>query len=190
MKKMILFLAAACLLLTGCGDVGVIGGADDPTQIIVSEKNGAGSVAGAGEGVRMVKQNGELYYDTGRENDMDGRCGVMDGHFTVGESLPCIPMKDNTSNFDAEQGYQLGSEDTIEIPIDGKWMVFQKLEAERDVSGYQYCLSLSGVMPNAEGESQFVVLTSDVDLSFERVSKSLYSSSMKDRVDFYLVHAN
>lgn len=189
MKKMILFVAAACLLFAGCGEVGVIGGADGPTQITVSKENGGKSSAAAGTGVRMVKLNGELYYDTGKESDADGRCGVMDGRFTAGESLPCIPVEDNTSNFGAEPEYQLGSEDTIEIPIDGKWMVFQKLEAERDISGYQYCLSLRGAMPNAEGESQFVVLTSDADLDFERASKSLYSSSMKDHIDFYLVHA-
>lgn len=35
-------------------------------------------------------------------------------------------------------------------------------------------------MPNAEKDSCFVVLTDDNSLSFETVSKSLYSSLLKD----------
>lgn len=45
---------------------------------------------------------------------------------------------------------------------------------------YQYRLELKGRMPNAEKDSCFVVLTDDKSLSFETVSKSLYSSLLKD----------
>lgn len=45
---------------------------------------------------------------------------------------------------------------------------------------YQYRLELNGRMPNAEKDSSFVVLTDDKSLSFETVSKSLYSSLLKD----------
>lgn len=45
---------------------------------------------------------------------------------------------------------------------------------------YQYRLELNGRMPNAEKDSCFVVLTDDRSLSFETVSKSLYSSLLKD----------
>jgi hypothetical protein len=45
---------------------------------------------------------------------------------------------------------------------------------------YRYRLELSGRMPNAEKDSCFIVLTDDKNLSFETVSKSLYSSSMED----------
>lgn len=45
---------------------------------------------------------------------------------------------------------------------------------------YQYRLELNGRMPNAEKDSCFVVLTDDKSLSFETVSKSLYSSLLKD----------
>lgn len=48
-----------------------------------------------------------------------------------------------------------------------------------DIS-YQFRLDLSGKMPNAEGESHFVVLTNNADLTFEDVSKSLFSSSIED----------
>ncbi len=45
---------------------------------------------------------------------------------------------------------------------------------------YKYRLELNGRMPNAEKDSCFIVLTDDKNLSFETVSKSLYSSSMED----------
>lgn len=45
---------------------------------------------------------------------------------------------------------------------------------------YQYRLELDGRMPNAVKDSYYVVLTDDETLSFEAVSKSLYSSLMKD----------
>ena len=45
---------------------------------------------------------------------------------------------------------------------------------------YKYRLELNGRMPNAEKDSCFVVLTDDNSLSFETVSKSLYSSLLKD----------
>jgi hypothetical protein len=52
---------------------------------------------------------------------------------------------------------------------------------------YKYKLELTGTMPNAKKESTFIILTSDADLTFDRVSKSLYSSSSSDWLDFYLV---
>ena len=45
---------------------------------------------------------------------------------------------------------------------------------------YQYRLELTGRMPNAEADSYYVVLTDNEDLTFENVSKSLYSSLLED----------
>lgn len=45
---------------------------------------------------------------------------------------------------------------------------------------YQFRLELSGRMPNAESDSYYVVLTNHEDLTFEDVSKSLYSSLLED----------
>lgn len=48
---------------------------------------------------------------------------------------------------------------------------------------------ISGVMPNAQKETTLIILTNDNTLTFEDVSKSLYSSNSKDSesVDFYLL---
>lgn len=48
---------------------------------------------------------------------------------------------------------------------------------------YKYRLGLKGTMPNAAGESHFVVLTNNKDISFEEVAKSIYSSNSNDWLD-------
>ena len=55
---------------------------------------------------------------------------------------------------------------------DGTWLCNQK--------NYQYRLELTGRMPTAQEDSCYVVLTDRDDLTFEDVSKSLYSSLLKD----------
>ena len=55
---------------------------------------------------------------------------------------------------------------------DGSWKC--------DDSTYQYRLELNGRMPNAAVESKYVVLTDNKNLSFEDVSKSLFSSLLED----------
>ena len=54
---------------------------------------------------------------------------------------------------------------------------------------YNYKLELRGVMPNAQKETTLIILTNDNTLTFDDVSKSLYSSNSKDSesVDFYLL---
>ena len=45
---------------------------------------------------------------------------------------------------------------------------------------YQFRLELDGRMPNAETDSYYIVLTDNENLTFEEVSKSLYSSLLED----------
>lgn len=54
---------------------------------------------------------------------------------------------------------------------------------------YKYKLELSGTMPNSEKETTLIILTNDNTLTFDDVSKSLYSSNSNDSdgVDFYLL---
>lgn len=79
---------------------------------------------------RIVMVNGKLYYDTGKESTLDGRCGVMDGKITSNVETTEIPKVDNQSNFEGEYSYQYGVENTIEINIDNKWIVFQAKKEE------------------------------------------------------------
>ena len=76
----------------------------------------------------MVRVNGKLYYDTGRESTISGRCGIMDGEITSTVDGTEIPTEDNQSNFGSGFGYQYGTDDTIEIYMNEKWFVFEYRE--------------------------------------------------------------
>lgn len=78
--------------------------------------------------IPMVRVNGKLYYDTGKESTVSGRCGNMDGKITSTVDGTEIPMEDNQSNFGSGFGYQYGADDTIEIYMNEKWFVFEYRE--------------------------------------------------------------
>lgn len=85
--------------------------------------------AGAGNphsGTPMLVVNGELYRSTGRESAVESRCGVMDGQVTSAVDSEETPTEDDQSNFGTGYGYQYGIDDTIEVLIDGKWIVFEQ----------------------------------------------------------------
>ena len=75
--------------------------------------------------IPMVMINDRIYLDTGRESEAELRCGTMDGTITSEVDRSEKPKQNNQSNFGIGYGYQTtGSEDTIEIEIEGKWFVF------------------------------------------------------------------
>ena len=78
--------------------------------------------------IPAVMVNGILYYDTGKETNNHPTCGVMDGEITSDVESWQLPQKDNQSNFGTGYGYQYGTEDTIVVVIDGKWIVFKAEE--------------------------------------------------------------
>ena len=79
--------------------------------------------------IPMVMVGGRLYYDTGRESTLETRCGLPDGTIDSTVEGSEIPTQDNQSNFGAGFDYQYGADDdTLEIFIDGKWMVFEHRE--------------------------------------------------------------
>ena len=79
--------------------------------------------------IPMVMVGGRLYYDTGRESTLETHCGLPDGTIDSTVEGSEIPTQDNQSNFGAGFDYQYGADDdTLEIFIDGKWMVFEHRE--------------------------------------------------------------
>ena len=79
--------------------------------------------------IPMVMVGGRLYYDAGRENTLETRCGLPDGTIDSTVEGSEIPTQDNQSNFGAGFDYQYeADDDTLEIFIDGKWMVFEHRE--------------------------------------------------------------
>lgn len=94
------------------------------TDIENEENNKENKVASK----RIVMINNKLYYDTGKESTIKTRCGNMDGSITSNISPNDIPTINNQSNFEGEYGYQGIDENTIEIKIDNKWIVFKTKE--------------------------------------------------------------
>ncbi len=76
--------------------------------------------------IPMVMVNGELYLDTGRESDIDGRCGVMDGKISSTLDGSEKPTQDNQSNFGDGYEYQFVDENSVDIIINNKWIRFEK----------------------------------------------------------------
>lgn len=78
--------------------------------------------------IPMVRVDNKLYYDTGRESTLSGRCGIMDGEITSEVDGTEIPTENNQSNFGSGFGYQYGADDTLEIYMNEKWIVFEYRE--------------------------------------------------------------
>ena len=185
MKRFItLTLIMSCLLLTACSNasIGVIGGADGPTKIYVSENGG--KVKGQfGEQiekkpVRMFNVDGNLYYDSGLVNDEVKKCGTMDGKLkkTVAENE--IPKKSGEANFEVE-GYQHATSITKEVNIDGKWVIFKKYDLyDHTLDGLKYCYYIKGHLNNAAIDNEIIVLSEDKDITFNDVYEPLLSSQL------------
>lgn len=107
----------------------------DPARIqgVYSLRVIAESIAASSEQVDlipMVMVDGVLYFDTGHESTVEGRCGVLDGEITsevAGNERPT----EGQSNFGTGYGYQYGSQKgTIDIYINGKWWVYAAEEVK------------------------------------------------------------
>lgn len=184
LMKRVLMVILCCLVLNGCAkNVGIIGGADGPTAIFVTD----GESMTAAESVRLIRVDGSLYYDTGKASSLVPRCGTLDGSLENSAGEFEVPKGDNESNFETS-GYQNVTSITKEVPLDGNWRIFKKLpDTNRDLSQYKYVLNLKGRMPNAVQDSEYIVLTNDLTVDFDKVSRSLYSSNSNDFLDCYIM---
>lgn len=112
MPALLLFALVFVLALAGCRDK-----PDDIGEAALYDK------------IPMVMVAGKLYYDTGRESTVTGRCGVMDGEITSTVDGNQTPSEDNQSNFGTGYGYQFWSENSLEIFINDKWIVFEQRDS-------------------------------------------------------------
>ncbi len=80
--------------------------------------------------LQEVKIDGDIYYNTFRESDVELRCGVMDGEITSSVASGMMPMEDDQSNFGTGYAYQRTGFGTVDVLIDGKYMVFQAMYPE------------------------------------------------------------
>ena len=78
--------------------------------------------------IPMVMIDGDLYLDTGKESDINARCGVMDGKIISTVGAQETPTQNNQSNFGKDFEYQHVDQNNIDIVINKKWMRFRKEE--------------------------------------------------------------
>lgn len=183
MKKISILFSIFLIILTfvGCQSrsIGIIGGSDGPTNIIVSEDKSQDK--NKKEPVKTIMIDGALYYEIDEDSDIDARCGVLDGAFKKTVDVWEIPKNDNESNFETknkECGYQLGMiENTIEVPIDDDWEIFKKFDTVQDISKYKYILKIKGKIDGAKDDVEYIILSNTIDVTANDVAKSQLNSA-------------
>lgn len=83
-----------------------------------------GVCAAAPDNLRAVCIDGVLYYDTGAVSDTEYRCGTPDGVISDTTTSDELPTEDGQSNFGTGYGYQFAADGTVEVEIDGEYVIF------------------------------------------------------------------
>lgn len=81
--------------------------------------------------LEMVMLDGELYYNSGRESDIKGRCGMMDGSIDSTVQPGEIPKKDNQSNFGKGYGFQWVGDGSVDVFMNDLWIRFEKQQTKK-----------------------------------------------------------
>ncbi len=184
-KRLLLVLSISIMLLiSACGKQTITNNeqAVEPTTAVETQPNDNEKEAASeiemtkteqssteipGDRIPMVMVDGLLYYDTGKESTLEGRCGMMDGEITSTVDASEIPTEDNQSNFGVGFGYQYGINNSIEIQMeDGTWFVFQR-------EGTEY------IDPNENAENTDIVdntITEPLFIRMENPSWEYYTA--------------
>lgn len=80
--------------------------------------------------IPMVMVEGFYYYSTGEEANVVLGDEAADGEITSTVDGTQIPTENNQSNFGEGFPYRYGEEGTLEIKMNGKWMIFQHREGD------------------------------------------------------------
>ena len=73
----------------------------------------------------MIMVEGTLYLETGKVSTTEREDGLFDGEITSAVNQSEMPTENNQSNFGIGYGYQFGTDSTIEVYINEKWIVFE-----------------------------------------------------------------
>lgn len=133
-RPIVSIAACACLAIgvAGFGSKMFRCGSAAPAETAMLEDRGLESTYGGEDGVcaaatatrRAVCIDGVLYYDTGTVSDMEYRCGTPDGVITDTTDADALPTEDGQSNFGTGYGYQFAADGTVEVEIDGEYVIF------------------------------------------------------------------
>lgn len=126
--------ACACLAIgmAGFGSKMFRCGSAAPAETAMMEDRGLESTYGGEDGVcaaatdtrRAVCIDGVLYYDTGTISDAETRRAILDGVISATTDADALPTEDGQSNFGTGYGYQFAADGTVEVEIDGEYVIF------------------------------------------------------------------
>ena len=136
-RPLVSIAACACLAIgmAGFGSKMFRCGSAAPAETAMLEDRGLESTYGADGGEdrvcaafpdnrRAVCIDGVLYYDTGTVSDMEYRCGTPDGVISDTTAADELPTENGQSNFGTGYGYQFAADGTVEVEIDGEYVIF------------------------------------------------------------------
>lgn len=136
-RPLVSIAACACLAIgmAGFGSKMFRCGSSAPAEAAMLEDRGLESTYGGESGEdrvcaaapdtrRAVCIDGVLYYDTGTVSDMEYRCGTPDGVISDTTDADVLPTEDGQSNFGTGYGYQFAADGTVEVEIDGEYVIF------------------------------------------------------------------
>ena len=129
--------ACACLAIgiAGFGSKMFRCGSAAPAETAMLEDRNLESTYGADNGEdgvcaaasatrRAVRIDGILYYDTGTVSDAATRRAILDGVITDTTDADALPTEDGQSNFGTGYGYQFAADGTVEVEINGEYVIF------------------------------------------------------------------
>ena len=126
--------ACACLAIgiAGFGSKMLRRGSAAPAETAMMEDRGLESAYSGEDGVcaaapdnrRAVCIDGVLYYDTGAVSDTETRRAIFDGVISGTTDADALPTEDGQSNFGTGYGYQFAADGTVEVEIDGEYVIF------------------------------------------------------------------
>ena len=188
MKKFscLMLVLVIALSVAGCQarSIGIIGWGDGPTGIAVGKGKDAKQYRSEKEPVKAIMLDGSLYFETGEDSDIKGRCGNLDGTFKKTVDKWEIPKNDNEANFELKSkdycGFQHGFvKGTIEVPVGDDWEIFKKCETVQDISKYKYILKVEGEIPGAD-DTEYIVLTNKLDVTAFEIAEAELSSANRE----------
>lgn len=134
-KWMAMIAAMACILaLAGCNRSSMHHPIRKEPEDITLEMPAEPTAEAPCAMVPMVMVEDTLYMDTGYENNVNARCGMMDGEITSQVHGSQKPTINGQSNFGTGYSYQYGSrEGTIDVYMNGKWRIFATEEVRQEI---------------------------------------------------------
>lgn len=150
--------------------------------------------------IPMVMIDGEIYLDTGYNNNSMKKCGTFDGEITSEVDGSESPSADGQSNFGTGYGYQYGAEEgTVELFMNGKWRIFateetrQKMQSEtlkKEAEGTTGSAAAVTVIHLMTSEEKTITSGTDLKIIYSLFSSEHWPEGTSDCLNDFKVAVN